>query len=77
MKFRLGSLFQRNAHSIPRRLYFAGLSRVSGVFSKRQSVHFVTINGKRYKRVTLGDSFEALQVEEALRLAPADAGFPR
>ena len=76
MKFRLGSLFQRNAHSISRRLYFAGVSRVSGVFSKRQSVHFVTINGKRYKRVTLGDSFEALQVEEALRLAPADAWFP-
>lgn len=76
MKFRLGSLFQKNAHSLPRRLYFAGLRRVAGVFAKRQSVHFVTINGKRYKRVTLGDSYEAALVEQAIRIAPAEAGFP-
>lgn len=76
MKFPLGSLFQKNAHSIPRRAYFAGLRRVAGVFSKRQSVHFVTINGKRYKRVVLGDSFEAVQLEQALRHAPAEARFP-
>ena len=76
MKFRLGSLFQKNAHSVPRRLYFAILRRVAAVFSKRQTVHFVSINGKRYKRVTLGDSYEAVQVEDALRLAPAEARFP-
>lgn len=76
MKFRLGSLFQKNAHSLPRRLYFAGLQRVAGVFSKRQSVYFVDINGTRFKRVVLGDSFEAVQVERAMRSAPAAARFP-
>jgi len=76
MKFRLGSLFQQNAHSLPRRVYFAGLRRVAGVFSKRQSVHFVRINGKRYKRVVMGDSYEAAQVEQAMQRAPANARFP-
>ncbi len=76
MKFRLGSLFQKNAHSLPRRLYFAGLRRVTGVFSKRQAVFFLSINGTRFKRVVLGDSFEASQVERALRSAPAAALFP-
>lgn len=76
MKFRLGSLFQKNAHSLPRRLYFAGLRRVAGVFSKRQSVYFVDINGTRFKRVVLGDSFEASQVERAMRSAPAAARLP-
>jgi len=76
MKFRLGSLFQKNAHSLPRRVYFAGLRRVAGVFTKRQSVHFVTINGKRYKRVTMGDSYEAALIEQAMQRAPANARFP-
>lgn len=76
MKFRLGSWFQKNAHSIPRRVYFAFLQRLTGVFSKRQSVHFVKINGKRYKRLVLGDSYESMQVERALQSAPAAAGFP-
>ena len=76
MKFRLGSLFQKNAHSLPRRLYFSGVRRVAGVFSKRQAVYFVDINGTRFKRVVLGDSFEASQAEQALRSAPAAARFP-
>lgn len=72
----LGSLFQRNAHSIPRRLYFSLLPKLKGVFSKRQSVHFVSINGRRYKRVVLGDSLEAEKIEDALECAPVEAGFP-
>jgi len=72
----LGSLFQRNAHSIPRRLYFALLPKLKGVFAKRQSVHFVSINGRRYKRVVLGDSLEAEKIEAALESAPESAGFP-
>lgn len=76
MKFRLGSLFQKNAHSLPRRLYFAGLRRVTGVFAKRQSVYFVDINGTRFKRVVLGDSYEASLIERALKSAPGEARFP-
>jgi len=77
MNYRLGSLFQRNAHSPARRLYFAWKRRVSALFGKRQSVRFVTINGKRYKRVTLGDSFEAEKIERAMLQARAPARFPR
>ncbi len=76
MNYWLGSLFQRNAHSIARRLYFAVLLRLKAVFSKRQSVHFVQINGTRYKRVVLGDSREAELVESALYRAPDAAAFP-
>jgi len=76
MKFLLGSLFQKNAHSLPRRLYFAVAQRVFGVFSKRQRVYFVNINGKRFKRVVLGDSYEAERVEAALHAAPPEARFP-
>lgn len=76
MTFRLGSIFQKNAHSLPRRLYLALVRRFSGVFSKRQSVHFVDINGTRFKRVVLGDSYEADRVRRALGDAPAGARFP-
>jgi hypothetical protein len=76
MTYWLGSLFQRNAHSLPRRLYFAVLPRLNAVFSKRQSVHFVSVNGTPYKRVVLGDSREAELVERALERAPAGAAFP-
>lgn len=77
MKFWLGSLFQTQAHSPLRRGYFALLRRFRAVFHKRQSVHFVRINGRRYKRVVLGDSYEAVRIEEALRRAPDRARFPR
>lgn len=72
----LGSLFQRNAHSLGRRLYFAALPRFRAVFAKRQSVHFVRINGRIYKRVVMGDSHEADAVERALAASPPEAGFP-
>ena len=77
MAFRLGSFFQKNAHSTLRRLYFGVVSRVSGVFGKRQAVYFVDINGTRFKRVVLGDSYEACLVERALAAAPAEARFPQ
>jgi hypothetical protein len=77
MAFRLGSFFQKNAHSRVRRLYFAVVRRLSGVFAKRQSVYFVDINGTRFKRVVLGDSFEASLVERALKNAPPRARFPQ
>lgn len=76
MKFRLGSFFQKNAHSLPRRIYFALLRRLFGVFSKRQAVYFVNIGGMRFKRVVLGDSYEAARVEAALLAAPDEARFP-
>lgn len=77
MASRLGSFFQKNAHSTLRRLYFALVRRFSGVFAKRQSVYFVDINGTRFKRVVLGDSYEASQVELALKEAPAETRFSR
>ncbi len=77
MSFRLGSFFQTNAHSKLRRMYFAVVRRLSGVFSKRQAVYFVDINGTRFKRVVLGDSYEASLVERALESAPDGARFPR
>ncbi|MBL39635.1 MAG: hypothetical protein CMP07_14650 [Xanthomonadales bacterium] len=77
MSFRLGSFFQTNAHSTLRRVYFAVVRRLSGVFSKRQAVYFVEINGTRFKRVVLGDSYEACLVERALESAPASARFPQ
>jgi len=77
MALRLGSFFQKNAHSLSRRLYFAFIRRFSGVFAKRQSVYFVDINGTRFKRVVLGDSYEAVLVERALESAPARARFPQ
>lgn len=77
MSFRLGSFFQKNAHSKLRRMYFAAVRRLSGVFSKRQAVYFVDINGTRFKRVVLGDSYEAALVEHALASAPAQARFPQ
>lgn len=75
MSLRLGSLFQKNAHSMLRRAYFAVVRRLSGVFAKRQSVHFVDVNGTRFKRVVLGDSYEASLVERALTSAPIGARF--
>lgn len=77
MSFRLGSFFQTNAHSKLRRMYFAVVRRLSGVFSKRQAVYFIDINGTRFKRVVLGDSYEAGLVERALKTAPAPARFPQ
>src|SRR6056297_3393431 len=77
MAFRLGSFFQKNAHSTSRRLYFAVLRRFSGVFAKRQSVYFVDINGTRFKRVVMGDSYEASLAEKALKRLPTQAHFPR
>jgi hypothetical protein len=76
MKARLGSWFQKNAHSFPRRLYFGWLQRWRGVFAKRQSVHFVSIHGRRYKRVVFGDSFQAAQVEAALDAFAQSRRFP-
>jgi len=76
MKLWLGSLFQTNAHSLPRRLYFALLRRLLAVFGKRQSVHFVPLNNKRYKRVVFGDSYEAAKVEHALDCEPGRNRFP-
>ncbi|MGB0514857.1 MAG: hypothetical protein ACPGJE_08470, partial [Wenzhouxiangellaceae bacterium] len=76
MKYRLGLLFQTNAHSWARRAYFAVLRLFFGVFHKRQSVHFVRINGRRYKRVLFGDSHEAALVEQALDAAASLDAFP-
>lgn len=76
MKARLGSWFQKNAHSFPRRLYFGWLQRWRGVFAKRQSVHFVSIHGRRYKRVVFGDSFQAREVERALDVFAGGGRFP-
>src|SRR6056297_2140023 len=77
MALRLGSLYQKNAHSALRRLYFSLVRRFSGVFAKRQSVYFVEINGTRFKRVVMGDSYEARLVERALEAAPPQARFPQ
>src|SRR6056297_3430582 len=77
MALRLGSLYQKNAHSALRRLYFSLVRRFSGVFAKRQSVYFVDINGTRFKRVVMGDSYEARLVERALEAAPPQARFPQ
>lgn len=76
MKLRLGSWFQKNAHSLPRRLYFAWLQRWRGLFAKRQSVHFVAIHGQRYKRAVFGDSFQAAEVEKALDAFGGRRRFP-
>lgn len=76
MNARLGSLFQTNAHSLPRRLYFWWLQRWHGVFAKRQSVHFLTINGQRFKRVVFGDSAQAADVQQALDAFADTHRFP-
>lgn len=76
MNYWLGSLFQRNAHSPARRLYFGWLRRFTGVFAKRQAVRFVRIGGKRYKKVIFGDSLEAHLVEDALMALPPGRYFP-
>ena len=76
MKARLGSLFQTHAHSWPRRLYFRWLQAWRGVFAKRQSVHFVSLHGQRYKRVVFGDSAQAGEVQEALDAFAGTQRFP-
>ncbi len=76
MKARLGSLFQSNAHSLSRRLYFWWLQRWRGVFAKRQSVHFVRVGGKRFKRVVFGDSAQAAEVQAALDAFAGSGRFP-
>lgn len=76
MKARLGSLFQTNAHSLPRRFYFWWLQRWRGVFAKRQSVHFLTIGGQRFKRVVFGDSAQAAEVQDALDAFAGTGRFP-
>ena len=76
MKARLGSLFQTNAHSLPRRIYFWWLQRWRGVFAKRQSVHFLTIGGQRFKRVVFGDSSQAGEVQGALDAFAGTGRFP-
>ncbi|MDT8439141.1 MAG: hypothetical protein RQ729_09055 [Wenzhouxiangellaceae bacterium] len=76
MKYRLGALYRRSANSPLRRLYFSWLKHIRGVFHKRQSVQFVSINGKRYKRLELGDSFEAVQLEQALEALADRTLFP-
>lgn len=77
MKARLGSLFQKNAHSLPRRLYFWWLQRWRGVFAKRQSVHFLRIGGRRFKRVVFGDGAQAAEVQSALDAFAGTDRFPR
>lgn len=76
MNYRFGSLFQRNAHSLSRRLYFLVLRRITGVFGKRQSVYFVDINGHRYKRVVFGDSLQSTETEQALAQFDGAGCFP-
>lgn len=76
MKARLGSLFQTNAHSLPRRLYFWWLQRWRGVFAKRQQVYFVRLGGKRFKRVVFGDSAQAAEVQAALDAFAGHGRFP-
>ena len=77
MKRLLGSWFHRNAHSAPRRAYFAMLRRVVGVFGKTQRVYFVDINGRRYKRVVFSDGFRAWQIQKGLETFSGLGHFPR
>ncbi|MBY6205464.1 hypothetical protein [Halomonas denitrificans] len=76
MKARLGSLFQTNAHSFARRLYFWWLQRWRGVFAKRQQVFFVRVGRTRFKRVVFGDSAQAAEVQAALDDFAGSGRFP-
>lgn len=67
----------RSAHSLGRRLLDAIRGRFVGGVGKSQSVYFVTVNGRRFKRVVFGDSYQAEQVEACLERVSRVAGFPR
>jgi len=45
--------------------------------AKSHQVHFVTLNGRRYKRVTFAHASEAIQLEDSLEAVAAAGVFPR
>jgi hypothetical protein len=57
----------RPAHPLGRRLLDAFRRRFLGGLGKSQRVWFVTIEGRRYKRIEYGDSAQARAVAEAVR----------
>lgn len=73
----IGRIFHRPAHSLARRLVNGLRSRFVGGIGKSQSVYFVRIGGRRYKRVVFGDSRQAEIVESNLESIGCEAGLPR
>ena len=67
---------QRAHYSLKKRLRYL-LSRLFGTrLLKSQSLYFVTLNGWRFKRLILRDSYLAAQIERNLECFSASQHFP-
>jgi len=67
----------RPAHPLGRRLLDAFRGRFLGGLGKSQRVWFVTIEGRRYKRIEYGDSAQARAVVEAVRAGQEVIPLPK
>jgi hypothetical protein len=47
-----------------------------GVFGKRQQAYFLTLHGHRFKRLVLGDAWQAERIERELERFEGESGFP-
>jgi hypothetical protein len=66
---------QRSPFLLKRVRYF--LSRLFGTrLQKAKSLHFVTVNGKQFKRLVLCDSYLASEIEQHLETFRGSEHFP-
>lgn len=71
-----GTSTQRHVHPLWRRVYDRLRPLFGGVVGKTQKAYFVTLNGRRYKRLVLGDAWQAARIEQELEKFEPGEGFP-
>lgn len=71
-----GTSTQRHVHPLWRRIYDRLRPLFGGVVGKSQKAYFVTLNGHRYKRLVLGDAWQAARIARELEQFEAGEGFP-
>lgn len=71
-----GRLWHTNAHPLWRRLRTWWRLTFTAALAKSHQVHFITVNGRRCKRVTFPDSVEARRCEAHLEALAATRAMP-
>lgn len=71
-----GTSTQRHVHPLWRRVYDRLRPLFGGVVGKTQKAYFVTLNGHRYKRLVLGDAWQAARIERELEQFEPGESFP-
>lgn len=71
-----GNPSQRHVHPLWRRLYDRMRPLFGGVVGKRQRAYFLTLHGHQFKRLILGDAWQAERIERELEQFEGENGFP-